>query len=360
MAKIINKVGALSTLRKELVKRNIRQFHSIKDIKEFERSYAQQLKDVEVEIRHKLKSRQESISAELDGLIPIIRTKRANAIEEVNERISRTKKRINSLEIQKEESQQRFLIQILVSWHRLKMFLIENGRTRYIQRSFRKERIKQANLTKRFNKLNDNFEDIVNADADKLVRPIKRTKASIDELRPLILGSIGESMVSSKLSSLPDGYIAINDVYIKLSKPIFYPAENDKIFSFQIDHVVVGPGGVFAIETKHWGQDSISNRDLFSPVKQIRRSGHALYIMIKSAVDNGLIRLHGSWGNRAVSVRKIIVFTASSVKEKYEYVKLLDPASLNGYIKWFDEELSAADVKRIVSYLVTRANIDAT
>ena len=87
-----------------------------------------------------------------------------------------------------------------------------------------------------------------------------------------------------------------------------------KIFSFQIDHEVVGPGGVFVIETKHWGKESISNRELFSPVQQIRRSGHALYILIKSGIDKGSINLHGSWGKRSVSVRKIIVFTASSVK----------------------------------------------
>jgi len=187
---------------------------------------------------------------------------------------------------------------------------------------------------------------------DKHVRRIKHTKASIDELRPVILGSIGESMVSSTLSALPDSYVAINDVDIQLSKPIFYPSENDRIFSFQIDHVVVGPGGVFAIETKHWGQESISNRDLFSPVKQVRRSGYALFRVINNAINNGLISLDDSWGDRAVSVRNIIVFTASLVKEKYKYVKFLDLASLNGYIQWFDEGLATADVDKIVSYLI--------
>ena len=132
MARIINTVGALSALKKELDKRNITQFHSIKDIKEFERTYVQQLEDVRDEIRLKLKSKLESISAELGGLIPIIRSKHAKAEEEVNERISRVNKRIKSFENQKKNALQRFVTHILVSSLHRKIRLIENSRTHYI------------------------------------------------------------------------------------------------------------------------------------------------------------------------------------------------------------------------------------
>lgn len=351
MARIINTVGTLSALKEELDQRNITQFHSIKDIKEFERTYEQQLKDVENKVRLILKSKLKSISAKLDGLIPVIRSMQAKAEEEVNERISRVNERIKSLETKKKNALQRFVTHFKVSSLHKKIRLIENNRTHYIKKSFKQKRIEQVHLKKRFNKLNNNFEEIVNINVNKHVRRIKQTKASIDELRPVILGSIGESRVASTLSALPDSYVAINDVYFRLSKPIFYPSENERIFSFQIDHVVVGPGGVFAIETKHWGQESISNRDLFSPVKQVRRSGYALFRVINDAINYGLIDLDDSWGDRAVSVRNIIVFTSSLVKKKYNYVKLLDLASLNGYIQWFDEGLSTADVDKIVSYL---------
>ena len=136
----------------------------------------------------------------------------------------------------------------------------------------------------------------------------------------------------------------------RVYKPIFYPSEDDRIFSFQIDHVVVGPGGVFAIETKHWSNDSIANYDLFSPVKQVRRSGYALFRIL----NDGLIGFGDHWGDRAVSVHNVIVFTARQVKERYKFVRLLDLASLNGYIQGFDEALKATDVERIVSYLVSR------
>jgi hypothetical protein len=67
-----------------------------------------------------------------------------------------------------------------------------------------------------------------------------------------------------------------------------------------------------------------------------------------------LIFFHGLWGDRALGVHNIVVFTAGSVKEKYKHVKLLDLASLNGYIQWFGKELTASDVDRIASFLVDR------
>jgi Nuclease-related domain len=57
------------------------------------------------------------------------------------------------------------------------------------------------------------------------------------EIRRIYLGLRGEQAVAEKLAELaPDGYRAVHD----------FPAGKD----WNIDHVVVGPGGVFAIETK--------------------------------------------------------------------------------------------------------------
>lgn len=354
MAKIINKVGALSNLKLELDKRDINQFQSVKDIKEFEQTYQQQIENVQSDIRSRLKSKVDTISTELDGLTTQIQSKQKIAEEVINDRISDLKDRIKQVNTQKDNAFQRFITILRVFSLRRKVRKIEKGRTNLIERRTIRELRKQNRLKKQFDELNNNFEPIANRDADKHIRRIKHAKVSIDELRPLILGSIGESMVSSKLSSLPDNYVAINDVSIKLTKPIYLPSEKDRIFSFQIDHVVVGPGGVFAIETKHWGQESIASRDLFSPVKQVRRSGYALFRVINDATESGFIRLNDYWGDRAISVRNMIVFTASSVQKKYKHVKLSSLASMNGYIQYFDEGLATGDVDKIVSYLLNR------
>ena len=356
MAKVINKVGALSTLKKELGKRNVTQFNSVKEIKEFEQTYAQQIDNVEHEARRKHEAKLESMSTELDNLATQIQSKRAIVEEVLNDRISELNQRIQVLSTQKNTALQHFISILRIFSLRKKIRNVKRSRTNLLERRTRRDIKQQDHLKVQFDELKNNFETIVHKDAEKLIRRIRHAKASIDELYPLILGSIGESMVSTKLSSLPQNYVAINNVNIKLNTPIYLPSEKDRIFSFQIDHVVVGPGGVFAIETKHWGQESIESRDLFSPVKQIRRSGYALFRVINNATDNGFISLDDSWGDRAISVRNMIVFTASSVQKKYKHVKLSDLASMNGYIQYFDEGLASGDVNKIVSYLVNRSN----
>lgn len=354
MAKIINKVGALSNLKRELDKRNINQFQSVKDIKEFEQTYQQQIENVQSDIRSRLKLKLDTISIELDELNKLIQYKQKIAEEVINDRTSELKDRIKKVRTSRDNAFQQFIAILRVFSLRRRVRKIEKGRANLIKRRTIREIRKHNCLKEQFDELNNNFESIVNRDADKHIGRIKHTKASIDELRPLILGSIGESMVSSKLLSLPDNFVAINDVSIKLTKPIYLPSEKDRIFSFQIDHVVIGPGGVFVIETKHWGQESIASRDLFSPVKQVRRSGYALFRVINDATESGFIRLNDYWGDRDISVRNMIVFTASSVQKNYKHVKLSSLASMNGYIQYFDEGLTNGDVDKIVSYLLKR------
>jgi Nuclease-related domain len=50
-------------------------------------------------------------------------------------------------------------------------------------------------------------------------------------------GALGESPTAETLKSLPDGYVLINDVTKKLGN---------------IDHVVIGPTGVYVIDVKNW------------------------------------------------------------------------------------------------------------
>ena len=86
-----------------------------------------------------------------------------------------------------------------------------------------------------------------------------------------IRGRMGERRVSSRLSSLPNGYDVYNDVYIEVQGR-----------SVQIDHVVISRYGVFVIETKnytgwiygtdqseYWTKNMYGNKYLFrNPVRQ--------------------------------------------------------------------------------------------
>lgn len=73
---------------------------------------------------------------------------------------------------------------------------------------------------------------------------------SVDE-RPWYLGALGETITGRMLAQLPEGWKVLHDVSIGTG-----PSD--------VDHIVIGPGGVFTINTKHHGGKAVfvGNREL--------------------------------------------------------------------------------------------------
>ena len=96
-------------------------------------------------------------------------------------------------------------------------------------------------------------------------------------------GARGEEKVSGILESLPDAYHVFND---------FTAGRN------HIDHVVVGPGGVFAIETKFWqGKVTVEDGHVLldgqlpdrSPLAQVIREATLVRYALLKAGWKGLV-----------------------------------------------------------------------
>jgi len=122
-------------------------------------------------------------------------------------------------------------------------------------------------------------------------------------------GWAGEKQVISVLSgALSDDYFLLNNLCLRVGG------------GGDIDHVVLGPGGVFVLETKNWSGDitcygdewqRVGKTAFTSPSWQIKRNVMA----IKNVVDsNAALRQMGLW------VEGIIVFTNS-----HAYLHLNNP-----------------------------------
>jgi hypothetical protein len=83
-------------------------------------------------------------------------------------------------------------------------------------------------------------------------------------------GSLGEQATGAVLASLPEGWFALHDVR--------WPGRPRA----NIDHVVIGPGGIFVIDTKNWtGRITVSNDVL-------RQNGRLREQTVASAAEAGL------------------------------------------------------------------------
>ena len=146
---------------------------------------------------------------------------------------------------------------------------------------------------------------------------------------------------------------------LNFDPPIYNKNEDDRIFSIQIDHLLICQSGVFLLETKNWSRRSIENLDLRSPVKQILRTSYALFVLLNSDSKFNDIKLeHHHWGSKKIPIRNVIVMTNEKPKEEFKHVKVLSLSKLNGYIQYFEQLFSGEEVKSIFEYLKNRMNIN--
>ena len=130
---------------------------------------------------------------------------------------------------------------------------------------------------------------------------------------------------------MPDKYYIINDFRESFNPPLYNKSEDDRIFSIQLDHIVVGPTGIYVIETKYWSRKSIESNDLFSPIKQLKRSGFALFIILNDFI-RGSYLFSNNWGQTKLSVSNILLMMNSSTNETFQFVKILTESNCINYI----------------------------
>ena len=200
-----------------------------------------------------------------------------------------------------------------------------------------------------------NRSSIVSERCMKALQELDHTKEVVDGLQTLVAGAIGENSVVKTLQQLSDDFYLFNDLSLEFDPPIYNKNENDRIFSIQIDHLVVCRAGVFNLETKNWSRRSLANRDLRSPVKQILRSSFALFVLLNRDSEFGDIDLEQHhWGSKRIPIRNVVVMINEKPNVEFKHVKVLALAELNAYIQYFDQVFSAKEVESLVRYLKGR------
>jgi len=248
-----------------------------------------------------------------------------------------------------------------------RMFLcwFANRRLRSIEANFDREVNKP--LVSLNTKISDLETQIANAQAnfdDELLRRIEPSilkKESIDKALERsgkwLVGARGEREVVQSLANLPDSFVVINDVVLHFKPPL--RTESGLRFQCQADHVVVGPNGVFNIETKYWSERSVQNLDLRSPVEQIKIAGKGLWRELNGAIRGRQIKLNKHhWGDTNINVRNLLVMVGAMPDADFQMVKLLPIERLRGYIEYFDPIFEVDEVESIV-FWITSASQDS-
>ena len=137
-------------------------------------------------------------------------------------------------------------------------------------------------------------------------------------------GARGEERVSEILNTLPDGYHVFNDFVARGS---------------HVDHVVVGPGGVFSIETKFWrGKVTVEDGRILldgqlpdrSPLAQAGREAIQVRNALADAGWNGTVTpvlafASNTFATHRANIKGTIVMNASELKESFASDRVVIP-----------------------------------
>ena len=184
----------------------------------------------------------------------------------------------------------------------------------------------------------------VRLQADPLMEADRRLKPQADAIRklealmgtPEARGAVGELAVAAELQGLSNDFFVFHDVRLHAASELRFGGKLVK--SAQVDHLVVGPTGVFLIETKSWSRSTASGKQFFDPFEQVGRAGLLCHHLLK---DSGL-------PNR---VRQVIASHQWIAESRNRgYTERMPPDQLAGYLRTRQNALSPAEVARIVAF----------
>jgi hypothetical protein len=354
MCHVFNTIGSLTSIKKILEDNGIHDFKSIKELTRFQDEYELLREHIIHTHSIRIKEEKSTLEQELHDLALLIETERKICADNLTKVIHELKQEL--AELKTNDNVNWFT---KVKWYvksrelKLKIKSKENGYVSTLAKSTERIEIEKKQKAERLSFIISNNDKAVQMSCSDDLKLLDRKKKIIDSLNTLILGAYGEQKVVKQLEHLSDDYYLINDFSIQLVPAVYRNKENDYIKSIQVDHILVGPNGIFNIETKNWSDKTIEDSSLRSPIDQILRSSYILFRLLNNNAGSLLFRNKGHhWGISKITVKNLIVMTNNKPKIDFQYVKVLTLDELIGYINYYKPSLSSDDTKAIAEFLI--------
>jgi len=352
MAHIFGKIDSLKELRNRLDKYGIKNISTIREMKSFLNSFESKKKEILDEVKNKLHLEIKALKDYLNDNEIRLKNKKDFQAKKID---TETENIISKIDLLNNKSGSFFARIIIGGINRYKLNLrlryLKKNKTRIVNKSVYKfesiiksKRLKLSEYSKYEKK-------VINSRYRLKILELNHTYEALQELYPLIAGAEGEHKVVKEISKLSDDYYLINDYSLKFNPPIYNRREDDRIFSIQIDHLLISNSGIYIIETKNWSKKTIESKDMRSPVDQVKRTSFALFVLINGSVKRGGLSLKHHFGEKKISIRNLIVMIYNKPKGDFKYVKILTLKELNNYLSYFEPKYTNEEVKRIVNFL---------
>ncbi len=353
MARIYRQVGSLTQLIAELESEGIGDFRTIDKIRSFQNDYNHSLDRIRQKYGEILRHEVVDLESEYERLSLKLHRK-------IQERESLLIHELEELKGTLAGNEERNMFMRLFFFFRKRRLtkrkaVLENAFENEVERPFRKGFAKIDSLRSEIEDRKNNPEEWIERYSASDIEEQERILSVFRKHKSLFYGAEGEERVARELSRLPDMYTVINDYRLEFSPPVYDKNNDDRIFSIQIDHVVVGPTGLYLVETKNWSRDSMENPELFSPIKQLKRSNFAIFVLLNQAVERGDIdNFSTHWGNKKISPKNILCLMNRRPNQEFQYVRTLSEHQIASYVRNQRSAFSQNEVESLAENLLSQ------
>jgi len=206
-------------------------------------------------------------------------------------------------------------------------------------------RIKLTKYQDRLRQITENFQEIVEYNLRDMYSDLDIvTNLEKHGLLSYYKGALGEDTVVSIIDkNFDEWYVLINDLEFSLSEPVRYG--DGWIRNGQLDHVLICPKGVFAIETKSWSNKYINEKfsnGKFTPIQQIKRNGYALYKLLNDHTIS----------YSEIKVKELLISADKKIPiPQGSYVTSITASYLKTYLERCSTKLDHKQINKIVKRL---------
>ena len=353
MTIVEGQIETLKSIKKVLREQGISRFNSIGDINNFSTQFKSEKESVLNTVIHEIDLEIEAIQSELSSAKSQFESSLSSESTKVEIDIEYRKSRLYSFEsIVSNNIISKLFRSLSIFYFKSKLSTLVKNKSKIVKRRTRKLKKELVSVSSVLETRMKNRESDISQRAAPKLDKLDSIKQVVDGLDLLIAGAIGEDLVVKEIKKLSDEFVLFNDFSVNFKPPIRNKREKDNIHSIQIDHLLVTNAGIFILETKNWSKKSIESFNLRSPVKQIMRTSHALFVTLNGKRDRkrSLLRKH-HWGNKQVPIRNIIVMINQKPNEAFQYVKVKTLNELNGYITHFQPIFDKQEIARMTDLL---------
>ena len=352
MSQIIGQIDSLSNLLQKLKENGIRDFSTLDDIISFRNDFPNMINKNKEEIEKSILLEIEQLKQDINDLNLEHKSKLL-----IRERVLlKEKNEIDQLINHYSQNPKDFFKKMYHFYKRyvlkIRRFILFNYFETAKNLPYLYIKRKIASKKNKLQSLEQNIISIIEKENNKKSKEILHIKSILDENNTLIPGAIGEQRAVDELRNLPDSYFVINDFKKEFEPPIYSKNTGQWIHKIQADHIVIGPSGIFLIETKNWSKNSVDNHYLYLAVKQIKRTNDALYCFINYEKNYGNnTSFKHNLGSCKTPVGNIILMINSKPDQEYQFVKILSLNEICNYITYYKPIFSNKQVRQLVKLL---------